>query len=191
MTWEADLLALWDDLEQQAEGLALRQRDAEVAELARAEYSAIDLAGRLESSTGTAVELVVETVGTVRGRLVRMGTGGTGMGWCLVVVDGPAAASRVEWVVNLDFVVSARGLADRVRAAELRPVTARLGLGSVLRRTAESRRPITLARRDGERLSGLLGRVGADFVEIAADSSGPGRRVEIVPLAAVVAVRSV
>lgn len=187
MTWEADLLALWDDLEQQAEGLALRQRDAEVAELARSEYAAVDLAGRLAASTGVDVELVVETVGVVRGRLARMGSG-----WCLVVAEGPGpGAPAVEWVVNSDFVVSARGLTDRVRPAELRAVTTRLALPSVLRRTAEARRSVILARRDGERLSGRLGRVGADFVEVAVDSVAAQRRLEVVPIAAVVAVRSV
>ena len=56
MTWERELLDLFEDLEHQAEGLALTDRDAEVAELARSEYAEIDLAARVHASVGQPVE---------------------------------------------------------------------------------------------------------------------------------------
>src|SRR4051794_10210086 len=59
MRWEERLLDLFDDLEQQAEGLALIGRDAEVAELSRAEYAQVDLADRLHASEGRSVRFGV------------------------------------------------------------------------------------------------------------------------------------
>ena len=67
-----------------------------------------------------------------------------------------------------------------------RPVTARLGLGSVLRRLGEARAETVLHRVDGSLLRGLLGRVGADFVEVAAADGS----LDVVPFAALAAVRS-
>ena len=52
-------LELFDDLEQQAEGLALAERDARVAERCRAEYAEVDLVARLHASVGTPVQVEV------------------------------------------------------------------------------------------------------------------------------------
>ncbi len=52
MSWEASMVALFEDLEQQAAGLRLAERDAEVAELTLAEYSRISLGARLHASLG-------------------------------------------------------------------------------------------------------------------------------------------
>ena len=59
MRWDEHLDGLLDDLEQQAEGLALAERDALVAEQRRAEYAAVDLSGRLHASVGDALRLDV------------------------------------------------------------------------------------------------------------------------------------
>ena len=45
--------ALFDDLEQQAESLYAEERDLELADRTRAEYSAVTLASRLMASLGT------------------------------------------------------------------------------------------------------------------------------------------
>ena len=71
MRWEERLLDLFDDLEQQAEGLALAERDALVAEQSRSEYAAVALADRLHASVGTRLLLDVGGFGALDGRLVR------------------------------------------------------------------------------------------------------------------------
>ena len=63
MRWEYQLGDLFDDLEQQAEGLALTERDALVAEQSRAEYAQVDLTARLHASRGTRLVLQVSGVG--------------------------------------------------------------------------------------------------------------------------------
>jgi hypothetical protein len=148
-----------------------------VAEAVRAEYSQVDLASRLFASLGAPLRLSVTGVGTVAGRLGRAGEG-----WCLL--DSGAQ----EWVVRLAAVTTLRGLTDRAAGAS-RPVTARLGLGSVLRGLAESRAETLLHRTDGSTLQGVLGRVGADFVEVEA-SGDLDVYVDAVPFAALAAVRS-
>ena len=61
MGWEESMFAVFDDLEQQAEGLHLTERDADVADLSLAEYSRISLGARLHASLG--LELRVRLVG--------------------------------------------------------------------------------------------------------------------------------
>lgn len=183
MSWEQRLLDLFEDLEQQAEGAALAARDSEVAELARAEYSEVDLASRWHASVGCDVELACLGGLVVRGRVTRVGAG-----WCLVAdrADAPGGAGghTEEWLVALATLVSVRGLSTRARPLSTRPVTARLGLASALRGLAEEQQPVTLVRPDGERRQGLVGRVGSDFLELVADGA-----VEVVPFSAVTALR--
>jgi hypothetical protein len=173
MRWRDRLWDVLDDLEQQAEGLALAARDAEVAEQSRAEYARVDLSARLHGSLGRRLTLAVRGVAGLDGVL-----SGVGAGWVLLDVGA------VDWVVPLDAVLSLRGLADRGVPAEARPVTARLGLASALRRVAEERAEVLLHRVDGSLDRGVLTRVGADFVELLA------RESEVVPFAALAAVRS-
>ena len=167
---------LLDDLEQQAEGLALGARDAEVAEQRRWEYAQVDLASRLFASVGARLLVSVAGVGTVDGTLRRAGDG-----WCLL------DAGSQEWILRLAAVGSLRGLADRGVAAQARPVTARLALGSALRGVAGSRTDVVLHGLDGTLLGGVLGRVGADFVEVRVGEAGA---VEVVRFGALAAVRT-
>jgi hypothetical protein len=180
MTWEERLLDLFDDLEQQAEGLQLAERDALVRELRRAEYAAVDLAARLHGSTGARVLADVSGLGPVDATLVRVGSG-----WCLLDVQGR------DLIVVLAAVRAWRGLAARGRGETARPITARLGLGSVLRRLADERGDVLLHRADGSVTGGRLGKVGADFVELrrGEGTEPPAGYVEVVPFAAVTALR--
>jgi hypothetical protein len=175
--WEDRIDGLFDDLEQQAEGLALVERDTEVAELSRAEYASVDLAARLHGSVGARVRLAVTGVGTLEGELSRVGEG-----WCLL------DAGRDEWIVRGPAIGSMRGLRDRAVAAASRPATARLGLASALRGIVDGRGTAVLHRIDGSLLRGRLGRVGADFVEVADGEARHG--VETVPFVSLAAVRS-
>ena len=166
---------MFDDLEQQAEGLALVARDTDVADLGRAEYAEVDLASRLHASTGRAVQLELTGWGANEVVLERVGRG------CAVV--SPAASSGVV-VLNLDHLVAASGLAAGARPEPLRRATARLGLASALRHLAEEVDHVVVTRTDGRRRAGALGRLGADFVELLTEAG----RVEVVPLAALAAV---
>jgi hypothetical protein len=180
MRWEDGLVELFDDLEQQAEGLALAVRDADVAERSRAEYAQVDLASRLHASVGSRVQLGVVGVGQLDATLVRVG-----LDWCL------AALGQVEWVVPLAAVTHARGLSGRALSEPARPVVARLGLGSVLRRVAESRSAVFVHRLDGGVVHGQVDRVGADFLEMTVGESpvdGNGC-VEVVAFAHLAAIR--
>ena len=177
MRWDQRLGDLFDDLEQQAEGLALAERDAEVAEQSRAEYARVDLAARLHASVGARLLVTVPQVGPLDGLLRRVGED-----WCLLEVG------ECEWIVRTSATGSLRGLADRAVPESLRPVTARLGWPSAMRGVADGRGSVVLHRRDGTQARGALVRVGADFVELLGEEE-PGRPA-VVPLAAVVAVRS-
>ena len=174
--WEERLLEVFDDLEQEAEGLALQARDAVAAERARELYSEVDLASRLHGSVGAVVELLVPGAGPVQGRLVR-----AGRDWCLVA-DG---ATGHEWVVNLSGLLCVRGLASRAAAERVRPVTSRLGIASALRRLAAEPEPVVVTRSDGVVRRGRLLRVGSDFVELAAETGGS----EVLPVGALAVLR--
>ncbi len=181
--WEERLLAMFDDLEQQAEGLALTARDAEVAELGRAEYAQVELAARLHGSAGERVGLAVIGIGRMEATLVRAGPD-----WCLVD-DGAH-----EWLVRLPAVLRVRGLGERAVDARHRSIGARLSFGSVLRGVAEEGAPVLVHLLDGETERAVVRRVGADFLEVVerpedawvgAGSAHP----EAVAFAAVAAVR--
>lgn len=154
MTSDEQLFSLLDDLEQQAQGVFAVERDLEVAERAQAEYAAVTLASRLMASLGREVALEVEGVGPVTGTLRRVAEG-----WSLV------AGPRGEWLVRTAALIHARGLSGRSVPQEAWPASARLGLGSALRRIASSGSPCRLLLRDGSAHTARLGRIGSDFVE--------------------------
>ena len=175
MTWEEELFALLDDLEQQAESLYDAERHLELADRSRAEYHHVTLASRLMASVGQDVVLDLPGIGTVPGVLERLAAG-----WGLL--RGPGQ----DWVFRTEAVLRVLGASPRsVPEVAWSPV-ARLGLGSALRRLADAGERCVLHLRDGGRQEGLLRRVGADFVEVEA---GQGR-VELVPFSALVAVQS-
>lgn len=149
------LLDLFDDLEQQAAGLAFVQRDAEVADLAEAEYAQVDLSARLHASVGRRV--VASVPGDrLAGTLDRVGAD-------FLLLD----AGHAELVVPTAAILTVNGLAPAARVREARPLTARLGLTSMLRRLASERVGSTFVLRDGGRVDGPPERVGTDFVEVA------------------------
>jgi len=165
MRWEDKLLDLFEDLEQQAAGLHLAERDAEIADRSRAEYAGVTLASRLHGSLGAVVTLDVIGVGVVEGTLLRVGAD-----WCLVR-SSPAGH---EWIVVLAGVKRAGGLSARAVNELARPVVARLGLGSALRGVADTQTVILVHHLDGTQSRGRLARVGADFVElVSADGDRP------------------
>ena len=175
MAWEDELFALLDDLEQQAEALYGAERAAELADRSRTEYQQVTLASRLMASVGEVVRLEVTGVGGVEGVLERVATG-----WCLLSGAGQ------DWVVRLEAVTAVHGASARsVPEVAWSPV-ARLGLGSALRRLADSGERCVLRLVDATTHDVVLRRVGGDFVE---GTVGPGRSV-LVAFAALAAVQS-
>ena len=175
MSWEEDLFAALDDLEQQAEALFVADRAAELADRSRAEYGAVSLASRLMATVGDDVALTVTGVGRIFGVLQRIGTG-----WALLHGAGG------DWVVHLDAVASVGGASRRsVPEVAWSPLT-RLGLGSAMRRLADAGERCLVHLRDGTRLEGRVLRVGADFLELEVTP----QRVELVAFASVAAVQS-
>lgn len=175
MTWEDRLFDVLDDLEQQAEALYDAERSLELADRARAAYAEVSLASRLMAATGTSVRLDVRGVGPVAGDLERVGTG-----W--VLLRGPAQ----DWVLRTAAVTAAHGLPERSVPEVAWPATARLAVGSALRRLADIGERCVLHLVDGSRHDGVLQRVGADFVEVA----GAGRQVALVATDQLAAVQS-
>jgi hypothetical protein len=181
--WEERLLAMFDDLEQQAEGLALRARDADVAELGRAEYAQVELVARLHGSLGRPLALRVTGVGRLEATLGRVGPD-----WCLVD-DGSH-----EWLLRLPAVTRIGGLGERAVDARHRSLGARLGFGSALRGVSDEGVPVLAHLLDGDTVRGAVHRVGADFLEVrgeAADGWGgdPSASIDAVAFEAVAAVR--
>ncbi len=176
MSWEEELFAYLDDLEGQAAALYDAERAPELADRSRAEYQQVTLASRLMASVDSEVTLDVLGVGAVTGRLTRVATG-----WC--VVRGPGQ----DWVVRLESVGAVHGGSDRAQPELAWPAVARLGLAAALRRLADSAEPCSLHLVDGRRHDGVLRRVGADFVEVAAGEAG---RLVLVAFSQVAAVQS-
>jgi hypothetical protein len=175
MSWDEDLFAVLDDLEQQAEALYAAERDAELADRARAEYGAVTLASRLMASVENELSITVVGVGRLTGTLLRVSTG-----WLLLDAGGS------EWVVPLTAVSSVGGASPRsVPEVAWSPLT-RLGPGSALRRLSEAGEPCLVHLVDGTVHEARVARVGSDFVELTV---GDGR-IELVSFAAIAAVRS-
>lgn len=174
-SWERSLLALFDDLEQQAAGLHLDEREQEAAALGTAGFAEVTLESRLLGSVDR--ELVVQLPASlrVRGRLANAGTG-----WALLV--DPQGR---PWIVRSAAVLSVAGTGLQAVHEDSRSVLHGLRIGSALRRLAEDGHEVVLHLVDGTRLDGRMGRVGRDFVEL-----GTLVDTRLVPFTALAAVTS-
>ncbi|MCW2762157.1 MAG: hypothetical protein JWR85_2358 [Marmoricola sp.] len=177
MGWEESMFAVFDDLEQQAAGLHLAERDAEVADLTVAEYSLVSLGARLHASLGLTLRLRLVGGHQVSGRLARVGED-----W-LLLVDRSA-----EWIVRYDGIVSVGGLSPRADSEETWPVMDRLTLRAVLRRLSGAGAPCLVHFVDDYQVGGRVGRVGKDFCELHV-GEGQDRSVQVVPVASVAALQ--
>ena len=174
MSWEQELFTLFDDLESQASAAFEADREAEIADRSRAEYLQVTLAARLMASVGSEVGLGVRGVGLLRGTLERVATG-----WLLLSAPG------ADWIVRETALTTVSGVSDRAVPAVAWEAVARLGIGSALRRLAESGERCMLHLLDGSHLDGELRRVGADFVEVYDEG-----RLSLVAFSALAAVQS-
>lgn len=179
MRAERSVLALIDDLEQQAEGVYLVERDLEVADRSRAEYARVSLASRLHATTGRTVRLVLLGGVVVSGVVAR-----SGPDW-LLVEDAPGH----EWVVPHEALGLVQGASGRAVSQDALGVLRRLPLRAILRRLADEESDVLLHLRDGTRLEARLLRLGADFAEVRAAGTRPVEGYDVVPLVALAAVQ--
>lgn len=174
-SWDEQLFALFDDLEGQASARYDLERDAEIADRSRAEYSHVTLDSRLMASVGDRLVLTVAGVGRVEGELRRMG-----LGWCLV------SGHAQDWILRTPRIEVVQGASDRSVPPVAWSPLHKLGVSSALRRLAESRVRCVVHLLDGAQHEAVVGRVGADFVEI----STPGDERVLVAYDAISAVQS-
>jgi len=186
MRWDdelAGLAAVFEDLEQQAAGIHLAERDAEVADRSQAEYARVSLMSRLRASVGETVTIEAVGADPVHGELVR-----AGRDWVLL----ESAAGRSEWVVLASAITRASGLSRSAASEAGQQVTARLGLRSVLRGLVDARAEVTLQLRTGTSVRGVLARIGLDFAELVTEEGRSGHRrglVELLPFEQLSSVR--
>jgi hypothetical protein len=177
MSWEESMFAVFDDLEQQAAGLQLVERDAEVADLTVAEYCRVSLGARLHASVGQELRLRLVGGHLVSGRLARVGED-----W-LLLVDRAA-----EWIVRHRGIATLGGLSARAHSEETWSVVDRLSLRAVLRRLSSVSEPCLVHFLDDHRVEGRVGRVGLDFFELYV-GTGPDRSLQVVPVSSVSALQ--
>jgi hypothetical protein len=177
MSWEEAMSEVFDDLEQQAAGLHLAERDAEVAEMSLAEYSRITLAERLHASVGQDLRIRLAGGHQLAGRLARCGPD-----WLLLVDRG------AEWIVRCEGITSVSGLSPGADSEKAWSVVDRLTVRSLLRRLSADAVACLVRFVDDQQVSGRIGRVGQDFVELHV-GEGDGRSVQVVPLHVVAALQ--
>lgn len=178
MGWEEQLFGLFDDLERQAEEMFTEERDLELADRSRTEYSQVTLASRLMASVDRTVAMDVLGVGQLRGTLTRVGAH-----WCLLASVGH------DWVLRTEAVTTVTGASPRSFPEAAWSAVHQLGLGSALRRIAESGDRCVVHLVDGRRHDVRLVRVGQDFIE-AVTGDGDGVREVLLPFTVIAAVQS-
>jgi hypothetical protein len=180
MRWER----LFDDLEAQLDAAENEELAAEVADRSRREAARLRFVDRLRGNAGRPV------VVTIPGGQVEGWIGRVGADWVLLETH-----QKADVLVPLAAVL----LVQRLGSVSAEPgsegaVSARLGLGHVLRAVARDRSEVSVFLTDSSRRTGRIDRVGADFLELAAHEPGePGRVTETltVPFCALAAVRAV
>jgi hypothetical protein len=176
---------LFADLEGDAEGLAQRERDAEIAERTRMELASLTLLDRLHGGVGQEVTIDVLGAGRLTGHLRRVGPV-----WLLL-----DAGSLQGWAVALAAITGVQGLTAAAAQAAAAPSAARGATwASAFRTMSRDREVVLIHRIDGATVRGVPARVGRDFVEMweRDDPSGgearAATRLRIVPYEAVAAV---
>lgn len=172
---------LFEDLEQQAAGMHLAERDAELLDRARGEYATVTFASRVHASVGHAVVLMLGD-----GRLVEGTLAEAGVDWCTVT----SRDLTTLWLVRLSEVAWAQGLSTRALPEAARPAVARLGFGSALHRLAEESLRVVVLLSTGVEVRVRVARIGADFAEVEPEHpDGSVAPPALVPFSAVRVVR--
>ncbi|CAM3484239.1 hypothetical protein NODU109028_19100 [Nocardioides dubius] len=177
MSSEERIFDLLEDLDAEADAILGAERALEVADQARAEYATVTLNARLMAAAGAELSLGVRGAGALRGQLAAVAAS-----WLLL-----RTGERV-WVVLTSAVLWCDGAPAHAVAEAAWPRTARLGVGSVLRRMADDDAAAQVVLADGTRVEGHWRRIGSDFAELA---TGHRRGPLLVPFAAISAVAQV
>jgi hypothetical protein len=175
---------LFADLEAMADAAERAAFEGEVVERARAERAELLLVDRLRAHVGA--QLGVRLLGGDR-LVARLAD--VGVDW--VLLDGAGSL-----LVPLAAITGVDGLSRRaaLAAGEL---ARRVRLRVLLRRLVRERAAVQLRLADGQVLGGTIDRVGADHLDLALHPADEPRRrdavrgVSVIPLAALVLVRSV
>lgn len=183
MRWDA----LFADMEAQLAAGERLDLDAEVAERARADAAAVELADRLRGSLGLSIGIHLASGTMFEGVLSHVGSQS-------LVLDEP----RHQMLIPQASAVRYSGL-SRLAVTEHSTVRQRLGLASSLRALARDRASLTvlIARGPAESvLHGVIDRVGRDFLDLAVTRPGEDRRAAnvrqtaTIPFAALAGLRS-
>jgi hypothetical protein len=151
------------------QGLERHEDDEATTERLEVEWAATSWHSLLLGARGHPVALTVSTGGAVEGMVSDVGDS-----WCLVDVGGGSV------VVVLAHVVSMQAAPRAVPPRTLEPT-----LGSVMRRWARMRSPVSLQLSDGRVVAGQVRHVLADAVTVAASRAS----VVAVPYTALVTAR--
>lgn len=160
--------ALFEDLEAQLEAADAAELEAEVRDRTRTELARIDVAARLRSAVGSTLDVQLRSGDRLRGTVASLGAD-----WLLMQDEDTGGAPSRELLVPLRAVLVLRGLGPSSRTsgssptgAPGGPVVGRLDLRSVLRGIARDRTSVRVTTDDGSLLIGVVGRVGADHLEL-------------------------
>ncbi len=183
MRWDE----LFTDLEAQYDAAQAAELAGEVRDRTRRETALLSLTDRLQAAPGATLSITASGAGTVSGVLLEVGPD-----WLLLRETGAA-----ELLLPLASVMGVTGLGARSAVPGGQgEVDRRLDLAWALRGLARSRVGVQLLLVDGTVLAGTLDRVGADHADLAEHPPGEPRRsaavrrVRLVPLVAIGAVRS-
>ena len=181
MRWDS----LFDDLESQLHAASSAQQESEIRERTRSEQARLSLAQRLGGQVGRQIAVTTAADRSVHGMLTNVGAH-----WLMIAVEGRST------VVPFDSLQVVRGL-GRAVGGPLGVVEARLGLGSVLRALSRDRAPVAVWLGPSRtRLTGMIDRVGADFMELGSGSGddtgarGAAREALTVPFTAIDSIDS-
>jgi hypothetical protein len=183
MRWDA----LFADMEAQLAASERLDLDAEIAERARVDAAAVELADRLRGSLGLRIRVHLASGSVFEGSLSHAGGQ-------LLVLNEPRHQMLIPYAAAVQYF----GLA-RLAVAEPSTVRQRLGLASALRGLASTRAmlAVLIARGSGEStLHGVIDRVGRDFLDLAVTQEGEApravnvRQVATIPFGALAGLRS-
>jgi hypothetical protein len=184
MRWDA----LFKDLEAQfAEGDKL-SLEAEISERARADTAGVRVADRLRGSVGTLVRVHLVTGAVFEGTLTYAGA------------DAFVLNDKRHQVLIPHSGVSRYVGFGRFSRSEPSAVRSRLGLSNALRALARDRSELTVTLRATDArdagMTGVIDRVGLDYIDLAAVRPGEARRalqvsqVSTIPFSALAAISS-
>jgi hypothetical protein len=184
MRWDA----LFNDLEAQFDEGDKLSMEAEIAERSRAEVAGTGVADRLRGSIGTRVRVQVESGAVFEGTLTYAGA------------DAFVLNDDCHQVLIPHSAVSSYAGLGRFSLGEPSVVRSRLGLSNTLRALARDRSELTVILRGRDALeygaTGVIDRVGLDYIDLAGVRPGEARRalqvrqVSTIPFSALAAIRS-